>query len=65
MENELMTLQEAAEYLRVTEKTVINYADKGWLTPLTVPEGRGPIRFRTEEVKNLFKVRAKAEAGRD
>lgn len=58
--DEIMTLQETAEFLKVSERTVHYYISKGLLTELRNPEGKGPIRFRSEEVKKFFREKAES-----
>jgi excisionase family DNA binding protein len=55
MENkEIWTIDEAAEFLRVSVATVRNYITKGWLQALRNPDGTGPMRFKAEDVRNFF-----------
>lgn len=53
---ELVTKKEAAEFLRVTERTVDNYVIQGLLTAY-YPGGIAAktVRFRLEDLKNFFK----------
>jgi excisionase family DNA binding protein len=51
-ESPWMTRAEAADYLRVTERTVDRYADAGRLTKHRV-EGVQSVRFARSEVMSL------------
>ena len=53
-ENEIWSIETAAEYLCVGVQAVRSYIRKGWLTPLRNPDGTGPIRFSAEEVRSFF-----------
>jgi len=46
------SLRQAAEYLQVCEKTILNFAARKWLTP--VPLGRRRF-FRWSELERLAK----------
>lgn len=52
---ELITIKEAADILKLNEKTVINYLNDGKLTKFRGPEGTGPVRVSLDEVKNFFR----------
>jgi len=52
--SELLTTKEAAAYLKVTETTIRNYAERGVITPLRI--GERNIRFEREDVKAALKA---------
>lgn len=59
-EKELMTIKEAAAFLKVSEKTLHSYLEKGWLTALrSGRQERSPIRLDAEEVRNFYKAERK------
>jgi len=58
----ILTKKEMAEKLKVSEKTVDNYVEAGYLIPLDHPMGRNhgvPVRFLEEEVVNFFSRKPK------
>jgi len=54
---ELFTKADAAEYLKVSQRTIDNYIQRGLLTALR-PSGdlSGPVRLSAEEVRNFFRA---------
>jgi len=48
-----MTTKEVADFLKVTEATVRNYADAGHLTKIPIGGGRS-FRFDRKEVEEFF-----------
>jgi len=53
MNNEIMTIQEVAEYLRLNEKTTYRYAAEGIIPGFKVG---GAWRFRRDEIENWTKT---------
>lgn len=53
---------EAAKFLGISQSSVINYIDKGWLVPdLVMPSSNGKSGRRKFTEKTLSKFRAKLE----
>lgn len=53
---DLVTRQEAADLLRVSPGTVINYERRELIAPLLLPTGR-KVLYRREEVEGLLRPR--------
>lgn len=53
MESKIMTRKEAADYLKVDEKTIDNWVKKGALIPLK-SDASTLVRFNISDVENFF-----------
>lgn len=53
-EDKLLTLDEVAERLTISRRTVERYIKKGWLTPVKFERA---IRIRSSEVERFLKER--------
>ena len=57
---------EAARYLGISQSSVINYIDKGWLVPdLTMPSSNGKSRRRKFTETTLITFKKKLESKGD
>ena len=60
----LYSTGEAAKLLRVSQSSVINYIDKGWLIPdMTMPSSNGKSGRRKFTEQTLLKFKEKLENG--
>lgn len=58
MNPKFFTKQEAADFLKVSTRTIDNYVEKGWLTPFKPDDSdKSPVRFLIEEVDKIFSAK--------
>ena len=54
----ILSKREAAQSLRVSERTIDNYRKRGIIKSISAGPGTKFVRFNAEDVKNIFKPKA-------